>query len=213
MRKVVAFLNMTLDGVVQGPAHPDEDRRGGFDLGGWGVPYVDEELGRESMASMSHTDSILLGRRTYEHFYSVWPKRTDGNPFTDVLNRSPKYVASRTLREPLPWQNSILLPGDASEAVAEIKRGPGQDIVVLGSIELIQSLLPHGLIDELTLMICPIVLGRGFRLFADGFHEALRLVEARPSPTGVIIATYATAGGADTGSRVSVEEAVASAAR
>jgi dihydrofolate reductase len=118
MSKIVVFNNLTLDGVMQAPGRPDEDRRGGFEYGGWATPYATMEAAEESMAN---TGALLLGRRTYEDFYTVWPNQTD-NPFTEVLNNTQKYVASTTLQEPLPWVNSTLLKGDAAEAVARLRQ-------------------------------------------------------------------------------------------
>src|SRR6202166_1835513 len=125
MSKVVVFMNLTLVGVMQAPGRPDEDRRGGFEYGGWAIPYADPEMGKVAAESMATTGALVFGRRTYEDFYSVWPHRKD-NPFTEVLNNSQKYVASTTLREPLPWSNSTLLKGDAAKAVAELKARPGK---------------------------------------------------------------------------------------
>jgi dihydrofolate reductase len=190
MRKIVVFMNLTLDGVTQAPGRPDEDRRGGFEHGGWALPYADTVMGKVAGESMATTGGILLGRRTYEDFYSVWPHRTD-NPFTEVLNNTQKYVASRTLKEPLPWMNSTLLKGDAAEAVARLKEQPGKDIVVLGSGDLLQSLMRCNLIDEYVLQIHPLILGSGRRLFTDGdSRAALRLVDTKTTSTGVMIATY-----------------------
>ena len=187
MSKIVVFMNLTLDGVMQAPGRPDEDRRGGFEHGGWATPYATMEAAEESMA---YTGALLLGRRTYEDFYAVWPNRTD-NPFTAVLNNTQKYVASTTLSEPLPWSNSTLLKGDAAEAVARLKEEPGKDFVVLGSGELVQSLMRRNLVDEYVLLIHPLVLGSGRRLFADGgAFAALRLVGTKTTTTGVVIATY-----------------------
>jgi len=191
MRKIVVFMNLTLDGVMQAPGRPDEDRRGGFEHGGWALPYADPEMGKVAMQSMSGTDGILLGRRTYEDFYAVWPNRTDGNPFTAVLNKTEKFVASRTLHEPLPWVNSTLLEGDVAEAVARLKEQPGKDIVVLGSRDLVQSLVRCNLIDEYVLQIHPLILGSGRRLFNDsGSRAALKLIDTKTTSTGVMIATY-----------------------
>jgi dihydrofolate reductase len=190
MSKVIAFIHLTLDGVMQAPARPDEDRRGGFEHGGWATPYNDEAMGRSIGQSMGNTGALLLGRRTYEDFYEVWPKRTD-NPFTPVLNNSLKYVASRTLEEPLPWMNSKLLVGNAEESVADLRKRPGKDIVILGSGVLVQSLLRCNLIDELMLTIHPLVLGSGRRLFPDGGPSvALRLKDSRTTSKGVMIANY-----------------------
>jgi dihydrofolate reductase len=192
MSKIVVFELVTLDGVMQAPGRADEDRRGGFEHGGWATPYADPVMGKAAGESMATTGAMLFGRRTYEDFYSVWPKRTDGNPFTEVLNNTPKYVASTTLKEPLPWVNSTLLMGDAKDAVARLREKPGKNIVVLGSGELVRSLLENNLVDELVLQIHPLVLGSGRRLFADnGSGAALRLVDTKTTTTGVVIATYA----------------------
>jgi dihydrofolate reductase len=193
MSKIIAFTSVTLDGVMQAPGRPDEDTRGGFEHGGWAVPYSDEAMGKISTESMAGTGALLFGRRTYEDFYGFWPNQTD-NPYTDVLNESKKYVASRSLDEPLPWQNSTLLDGDAAEAVAKLKEEPGKDIVILGSGELVRSLMPRGLIDRFVLLVHPLVLGSGQRLFADdGSNAALRLTDTKTTPKGVVIATYETA--------------------
>lgn len=188
MGKVVVFTSVTLDGVMQAPARPDEDPRGGFSHGGWALPYADAITG--SMAGETSGGGLLLGRRTYEDFFAVWPNRTD-NPFTEVLNRTQKYVASRTLREPLPWINSTLLQGDVGDAVAQLKNELERDLIVLGSGELVQVLMERNLVDQFILLIHPLLLGSGRRLFAEGGPEArLRLVETKPSTTGVVIATY-----------------------
>jgi dihydrofolate reductase len=189
MSRVVVVNNVTLDGVMQAPARPDEDRRGGFTRGGWALPYNDEVMAQRMGRNMSQGGSLLLGRRTYEEFYSVWPSRTD-NPYTEVLNNTQKYVASTTLAEPLPWQNSTLLGGDVAQAVAGLRQQPGKDLVILGSGALIHSLLPHHLIDEFVLLIHPLVLGSGHRLFPDGAAVALRLTDSVTTTTGVVIATY-----------------------
>jgi dihydrofolate reductase len=189
MRKIIVFVSVTLDGVMQAPGRPDEDVRGGFAHGGWAAPYADEALGRAAGESMATTGAILLGRRTYEDFYSVWPNRKD-NPYTEVLNNTLKYVASTTLKEPLPWMNSKLLEGDAAEAVAKLKEQPGKDIVVLGSGVLVESLMRRGLIDTYMLLIHPLVLGSGRRLFNKGQAARLRLVDSKTTTKGVVIATY-----------------------
>jgi dihydrofolate reductase len=193
MRKIVVFMSLTLDGVMQAPGRPDEDRRGGFEHGGWAMTYADPVMGRVAGESMATTDGILLGRRTFEDFYAVWPNRTD-NPFTEVLNNTAKYVASTTLKEPLPWMNSTLLKGDAVEAVAKLKEQAGKAIVVLGSGELLQSLMRCNLIDEYVLQIHPLILGSGRRLFTDtGSRAALKLIDTKTTSTGVVIATYQAA--------------------
>ena len=193
MSNLSVFLNLTLDGVMQAPGRPDEDTRGGFTHGGWATTYNDPVLGQFVGESMGNTGPLLFGRRTYEDFYSVWPNRTD-NPFTQVLNNTQKYVASRTLKEPLVWMNSTLLKGDIVQAVAVLRAAPGKDILILGSGNLLQTLIPHNLVDEYTLLIHPLVLGSGRRLFPDGVMPFnLKLVRTIPTTTGVIIAVYAPA--------------------
>ena len=190
MRELTVFNSLTLDGVMQAPGRPDEDTRGGFAHGGWAVPYMDEVMGRVAAEGMADAGPLLFGRRTYEDFFSFWPHQT-GNPFTAVLDNAEKYVASRTLREPLGWRNSTLLEGDAAEAVASLKQEPGKDLTVLGSGELVQALRRRDLVDQYVLLLHPLVLGSGRRMFPDGGPYAeLRLVDAVPTTTGVIIATY-----------------------
>ena len=190
MSKIVVTNHLTLDGVMQAPAGPDEDRRGGFEAGGWAATNNDEVMDRVMGEGMARGGSLLLGRWTYEAFYAFWPHQTD-NPYTEVLNNAQKYVASTTLTEPLPWMNSTLLEGDVGEAVAKVKEQSDKDIGVLGSGELIQSLMRHNLIDEYLLLIHPIVLGSGRRLFRDGGPPAnLRLVDSVTTTTGVVIARY-----------------------
>ena len=192
MSKLVVVNNVTLDGVMQAPGRPDEDTRGGFTYGGWAIPYNDAVMGQAMGEGMAQSGALLFGRRTYDDFYSVWPNRTD-NPYTSVLNNAQKYVASTTLAEPLPWSNSTLLTGDAADAVAQLKQQPGKDIVILGSGELIQSLMRRNLIDEFILLIHPLLLGSGRRLFPDGIpYTALHLANSVTTTTGVIIATYRT---------------------
>jgi dihydrofolate reductase len=190
MGRIVVTASLTLDGVMQAPGRPDEDTRGGFVHGGWAAPYSDEELAAAMGKGMAGAGGILLGRRTYEDFHGYWPHRAD-NPYTEILTDSPKYVASSTLTEPLPWANSTLLTGDVAEAVAELRSRPGKDLVILGSGRLIQTLAPHNLIDEYVLLIHPLVLGSGRRLFADGGGcTDLRLMDSITTRTGVMIATY-----------------------
>lgn len=190
MRKIVATNSLTLDGVMQAPGRADEDTRGAFEHGGWAAGYRDGVMMEAMGKGMAEAGPMLFGRRTYQDFFKVWPGRTD-NPFTAVLDKAQKYVASRTLREPLPWQNSTLLPGDAAETVAALKKQPGKDIVVLGSGDLLQTLMRHALVDVYVLLIHPLVLGRGRRLFGeDAPRAALRLVSSVTTTTGVVIATY-----------------------
>jgi len=191
MSRVVVSNSVTLDGVMQAPGRPDEDRRGGFERGGWAQPYFDPVMGSVAAEGIAKGGALLFGRRTYEDFAAFWPNQTEDNPFTAVLNNFRKYVASTTLEEPLSWSNSTLLEGDAAEAVARLKEQPGKDLVVLGSGDLVQSLMRRNLVDEYVLLIHPLVLGSGRRLFTDGgAFAALRLVDTKTTTTGVLIATY-----------------------
>jgi dihydrofolate reductase len=191
MSRVIVTNFVTLDGVMQAPAAPDEDRRDGFEHGGWAPPYADSVLGAAMGEGMARGGSLLLGRRTYEQMSSFWPHQPDDNPYAAVINSRQKYVASRTLKEPLQWRNSTLLEGDAADAVAELRAGSGADIGVLGGGELVQALMRRGLVDAYVLVIHPLVLGSGRRLFADGgAPAALRLVDSTTTTTGVIVASY-----------------------
>ena len=191
MSRIVVVENLTLDGVMQSPSGPDEDVRDGFEHGGWAAPYDDEVKGRKMGEGMGETEALLLGRRTYEHFFSYWPTAPQPNPFTDVLNNTQKYVASRTLTEPLAWMNSTLLEGDAADAVGRLRERPGRNIVVLGSGDLVNSLMRRNLVDEFVLVIHPVLLGSGRRLFADGTSPSqLRLTDSVTTTTGVVIGTY-----------------------
>lgn len=190
MRKLIAMNSVTLDGVMQAPGRPDEDTRGGFERGGWAMPYNDAVMGQEMGKGMAEVGPLLFGRRTYEDFFKAWHGKTD-NPFTQVLDNAAKYVASTTLHDPLPWQNSNLLAGDAADAVATLKSAAGKDILMMGSGELARSLMQRQLIDVFVLLIHPLVLGSGRRLFDDdGAFARLRLVSSVPTTTGVLIATY-----------------------
>lgn len=197
MRRVTVDVFMSLDGVVQAPGHAEEDTDGGFKHGGWHLPYFDD-IAREWMVEgYKPVGGFLLGRRTYEILGAYWPTAPEeeqgvGRP----LNTLPKHVASKTLTEPLEWENSHLLQGDAAEAVTALKREDGKDLRVIGSANFLQTLIEHDLVDEYRLMIDPLVLGGGKRLFRDGGpHRPLRLVESRATTTGAMIATYATAEG------------------
>lgn len=190
MRKISATLNISMDGVIQGPGRPDEDTRGGFDRGGWALPYNDEVMAQRMGEGMASSGAMLFGRRTYEDFYGYWPRQTD-NPFTPYLNQATKYVVSSTLSEPLPWQNSILLPGDPAASVADLKSQPGPDLGIVGSAQLVRSLLAANLIDRYVLLIHPLVLGQGRRLFDErGPGVDFDLVDSVTTSKGVIIATY-----------------------
>jgi dihydrofolate reductase len=181
---------MSLDGVIQAPGRPDEDARGGFDRGGWAVPYNDDVMAQKMGEGMASSGTMLFGRRTYEDFFGFWPQQTD-NPFTPYLNQTTKYVVSSTLTEPLPWENSILLSGDPTASVTKLKAESGPDLGIVGSGELVRSLLAAGLIDRYVLLIHPLVLGQGRRLFDDrGPGADLELVDSVTTSKGVIIGTY-----------------------
>ncbi len=189
---VVVVNHLTLDGVMQAPAAADEDTRDGFTHGGWSVPYGDQVMGEFMGNRMADgSGAMLFGRWTYESLRRSWTDRTDDNPFTEVLNKAQKYVASTTLEGPLPWMNSTLLKGDAADAIDALTSRSDENITILGSATLVQSLMARNLVDELVLMIHPLVLGSGRRLFSDpGTYAAFELTESIPTTTGVQIATY-----------------------
>lgn len=190
MGKVVVIEHLTLDGVMQSPGHADEDPRDGFTHGGWAArrqdPLMQQVMGRH----MGENWALLAGRTTYVRFADFWPKQGD-NPFTLALNQATKYVASTTLREPLTWQNSVLLEGDAAEGVARLKEELEANLVVFGSGVLVRSLMRRQLVDDLVLLTHPLVLGTGRRLFEHpGDCAALQLVESTVTSNGVIVAVY-----------------------
>ena len=191
MRSITVTTWVTLDGVAQGLGRPDEDTRGGFTHGGWGQRYNDEVMGREMATAMARPGDMLFGRRTWQDFITAWGRRTDGNPFTTQMNAATKYVVSRTLEDAGAWPNSILLRGDAASAVAELKAEPGGDLGIIGSASLVRSLHAAALIDRYTLLICPLTLGSGTRLFEDSATQAeFELTDSVATTKGVIIAQY-----------------------
>ena len=195
MSTIEVVNHMTLDGVMQAPADPDEDRRGGFEHGGWAVPYQDEVQGEYMGERMGRGGGagLLFGRWTYEKMQKAWSQQPEDNMIRQVLERSTKYVVSRSDR-PVEWQNSELLQGDAVETVADLKARTEGNLVILGSADLVHALLPHGLIDAMLLTIHPLVLGSGKRLFPDeGALAKFRLAESKPTTTGVLIARYEAA--------------------
>jgi len=200
MRKLVVSAFMTLDGVVQAPGGPEEDEEGGFAYGGWSAPFWDDQIGEFMTELMGKPFDLVLGRRTYDLFASFWPNAPEDLDGGKPLNDATKYVASRGNPE-LTWEPSVLLEGDAGEAVAKLKEGDGPELQVHGSGNLIQTLLRDNLIDELRLLVYPVVLGTGKRLFADGTVPAgLRLVKSSVSPSGVVLSVYEPAGEVQTGS-------------
>lgn len=191
--KLVVQEFLTLDGVSQGPGSPDEDTSDGFKRGGWFVPYLDEEFDRLVGTWLGEADALLLGRRTYQNFARDWPRMTD-HPFAATMNGLPKYVASHTLAK-AEWNPTTILSGDVPAQVTELKRQPGRELQIHGSAQLAQSLLAAGLIDTLRLVIAPVVVGQGRRLFPDGGAPAgLRLVSHQTTPGGLSVHTFETRG-------------------
>jgi dihydrofolate reductase len=195
MRKLIVGAFTSLDGVVQAPGGPDEDRDGGFPHGGWLVPYFDEKFGQVMTEWTKRAGAFLLGRRTYEIFAGSWPNATDpADEIATALNTRPKFVASRTLAE-VSWNNAHLLEGDVVEGVAKLKAQDGGEIQVHGSGGLLQTLLKHDLVDTLCIWQFPVVLGTGKRLFGEGaIPVAFRLVESQQTPAGAVLHVYERAG-------------------
>ena len=190
MRKLSVVEFLSLDGVMQAPGDPDEDREGGFNYGGWQRPFFDDVMMASAAEGMAGTDAYLFGRKTYQIMAAHWPTAPSDDPFAGHLNSTAKYVASRTLQD-VQWQNSTLIKGDVAEAVAELKRQPGGNIAVLGSGELVQTLIKSDLVDGYTLIVSPIVLGTGKRLFRDTDQARnLRLLDSKATTTGTLLLTY-----------------------
>jgi dihydrofolate reductase len=188
---IVVSEFLTLDGVMQAPGNPDEDRSGGFDQGGWQLAYFDDIFGSVMMEAFAATGGMLLGRKTYETFAAFWPAQPADDPLAGTMNGLDKYVVSTTLKEPLAWENSTLISDDIPGAVARLKEQPGKELQVIGSGELVQTLMAHDLVDSYRLMIHPLILGKGKRLFRDdSAMSKLRLVDSKPTTTGVLILTY-----------------------
>ena len=196
MRKVIANEFLSLDGVAQAPGGADEDPSGGFAHGGWHMRYMEDELTQQwVLRSILEAGGFLLGRRTYEIFAAYWPNASEEEQvIAEPLNTKPKYVASTTLTAPLEWQNSTLVDGEVAAAVASLKQQDSGDLHVIGSTELMQTLIEHDLVDEFRLMIDPVVLGGGKRIFRDsGSIKSLRLIDGQVTSMGAILATYAPA--------------------
>lgn len=191
MSKIVVTEFLTLDGVMQSPGSPDEDRSGGFDRGGWQLPYFDEEFGKAVMDGFAGAGGFLLGRRTYDIFAAYWPAQPADDPVAGPMNATPKFVVSSTLAESLAWQNSILIKDNVPAELAKLREREGKDLLVMGSGELVQTLMANKLVDEYRLMVHPIVLGIGKRLFRQGLDaNRLNLVDSRATSTGVLLLTY-----------------------
>jgi len=206
MGKLIVTEFMTLDGVAQAPGGPDEDRDSGFTHGGWQAPLLDQDSGNAMFEQASHMDALLLGRKTYEIFANYWPTAPDEIPFTKLLNDVPKYVASRTLSEPLDWKGSTLVAGDLTAGITGLK-DRHEEIHVIGSLDLVQSLLGSGLVDRLSLWVYPLLLGTGKQVFGGGtVPTALRLTESVNYPSGTVHLTYDNAGEPTYGDMASGEE-------
>jgi dihydrofolate reductase len=200
MRRVYGTAFISLDGVIQAPGGPEEDPDG-FEFGGWAFPYSEETADGALMQALGDGYDLLLGRRTYDIFAGFWPDVGDDNPIARAFNSCTKYVATSGDDASLTWQNSVALRGDVAGKIAELKRGDGPDLLVQGSSVLYQTLLRHELLDELTLLIYPVVLGAGKRLFAaDAAPASFQLVSSTTSPRGVFVGTYRRAGEIETGS-------------
>jgi len=196
MPRLIVTEFLTLDGVMQAPGDPDEDRSGGFDKGGWQLDYFDDIFASAMMDGFAKAGGFLLGRRTYEGFAQHWPNQPADDPLAATFNDLPKYVISSTLAEPLTWQNSTLLKGDVPAEIAGLKSGSGKEIQVIGSGELVQTLIGHDLVDEYRLLIHPLVLGNGKRLFRETNRPTkLKLVDSKTTGKGVLIVTYTPADG------------------
>ena len=193
--KLTVTTFLSLDGTMQGPGAPEEDRTGGFEQGGWMATLFDDDLGAQMDRWFARADAFLLGRRTYEIFAGYWPQVTDpGDAVAQALNRRPKFVASRTLSE-VGWEGAELIEGDVAAFVRELKQHDGDELQVHGSGVLVQTLLAEGLVDELRLLTFPVLVGSGRRLFADGTRPtSLRLLRTQTTSTGAVIAEYAAAG-------------------
>jgi dihydrofolate reductase len=192
MRKLIVHEFMSLDGVVQAPGGPDEDRDGGFAHGGWTIPYWHDDIGAAFFKGMQTVDAFLLGRRTYVTHADAFEPMKPGDPFGDLMNAPKKYVVSRTLTEPI-WRNTTIIRDNVVEAVRALKAEPGKDILTDGSTGLVPTLLEHDLVDELHLHVYPLTLGGGKRILPAGLHQRFRLTSATPYPTGVVGLFYARA--------------------
>jgi dihydrofolate reductase len=198
MRKLIVLSFITVDGVIQAPGGPREDTSGGFPYGGWQAPYLDEFLDKILDEELRDPFDLLLGRKTFEIFASYWPSHEEQGPGPGI-NNATKYVASKTLTSH-DWKTSVFLKGDVAEEVRKLKQQDGRVIFMYGSGNLIQTLLKHDLIDEFWLKICPITLGTGKRLFAEGtIPAAFKVSQSQVSPTGVIVANLERAGEVQTG--------------
>jgi dihydrofolate reductase len=214
MRKVIAATFVSLDGVMQAPGGPDEDPTGGFKFGGWVAPYWDDAMGEAMSEIFGMPFDLLLGRKTYEVFAAHWPYIEGGDPIAEKFNAVTKYVATNSLPEPLVWKNSVILRGNVAAEVAKLKLEKGPNLLLQGSSVLIQTLIANDLIDELNVLIFPLLLGSGKRLFGEGtMPAALKLTASKTSSTGVTMNTYLRDGAVRTGSFALAEPTEAEIAR
>ena len=190
MRKLIVSEFMMLDGVMQAPGGKDEDRDGGFEHGGWTIPYWHDDIGRSFGALMAETDALLLGRRTYVTHAEAFEPMPPGDPFGDMMNAPKKYVVSRTLKDP-KWRNTTIIRDNVIESIRAIKAQPGKNILTDGSSQLVHALFANDLVDELHLLVYPLALGGGKRVLPDGKLTKFRLESATPYPTGVVGLHYA----------------------
>lgn len=185
MRKLIVSEFVSLDGVMQAPGGKDEDRDGGFEYGGWTWPYWHDDMGKSFFELIKDADALLLGRRTYVTHAAAFEPMPPGDPFGDVMNAPKKYVVSKTLQKPT-WRSTTIIRDNVIESVCALKAEPGKNILTDGSSQLVHTLLEHDLVDELHLLVYPLTLGSGKRLFPNGVHATFSLESARPYPTGVV---------------------------
>jgi dihydrofolate reductase len=191
MRKIVVAEFVSLDGVMQAPGGANEDTEGGFAHGGWTMPYWHDDIGAHFFEAMSETDALLLGRKTWQIHGGAFEPMSEGNPFGDLMNSIPKYVVSTTLTTASAWRNSTLIKGNVVEEVRVLKAQPGKNIAIDGSSVLVHTLAQHDLVDEYSLLVYPVVLGSGKKLFPERVRLNLRLIEVRSFPSGVVLMRYA----------------------
>lgn len=190
MRKLIVSEFVSLDGVMQAPGGADEDTEGGFTYGGWTGPYWHDDIGEHILRELNRADTFLLGRKTWRTHAEAFDPISEGDPFADLLNGMRKYVVSTTLKSAEAWRNSTMISENVVEEVRNLKKQPGKDIYVDGSSVLVHTLVQAGLVDEYHLLVFPIVLGSGKRVFPEGFHSGLQLIETKSFPSGVVLLRY-----------------------
>jgi dihydrofolate reductase len=190
MRKIIVSEFVSLDGVMQAPGGVDEDMDGGFKYGGWTGPYWHDDIGANFMQEMTKCDTFLLGRKTWQTHGDAFEPMPVGDPFGDIMNNMKKHVVSTTLKSADAWRNSTLINKNVLDEIRKLKEGPGKDIYVDGSSVLVHTLAGHGLVDEYNLIVFPILLGGGKKVFPDGFHAGLKLIETKTFPSGVVLMRY-----------------------